>query len=203
MTGSGSVRGVALVATLLALGLLSALALSAAMLAALTSHITHNHREAIALANAAESAAALAMRYLAASEDWPGITAGRVTFDVRDTPPPIDLVVWTNEMTCGRQSECSEARIRASTPERPWGDRNPRWQVVLARPAPELALPGGGPPPYLIAWIGMPVRPDAGRLRLRAGAWRAGGAHRLIELDVARADSRLFVLAWRRVTLGS
>jgi hypothetical protein len=204
-------RGVALVITLLAINMVSALALGLVLTTTADRTAVANHDAAIDLLNAADAALELSARDLAAISNWNDVLRGRLTSTLVDGSPglrsispgeTIDLVALGNVLSCGRAGGCSDAQVRVTTGERPWGANNPRWRpflhVWLAPPAP---LPRDGPRLYVVVWIGDDAREtdgDPGRdgagpggegryiVRARVEAFGPGGARRAIEADLAR-----------------
>lgn len=228
-------EGIALVVTLLALSLASALGLALSFASAWERLAATNHDEGTRLQHAAESALALAVRDLASIGDWQQVLAGarRSTLvdgdasGVRSPFPGVvfDLTRLTNQLTCGLAGGCTDADVRLSTAERPWGPNNARWQPFLHAPLPALADPRHPRPPYVVVWIGddgSEVDGDGlvdgggpgeeGRyiLRARAEAFGASGGRRAIEAELARICASdgmdetclpgVRVRAWRLVT---
>ncbi len=231
-------RGIALVITLIALALVSALGLGL-VLATGTERLTSaNYRDSVLASNAADAAMELAMRELSSIADWTPIVAGVQRSSLVDGPPSgarraggfaFDLTVLTNQLTCGRTSDCSDAQIRVSTVERPWGANNPRWQPFLYGWLDTFAnIPGAFPDTYVVVWIGDDAREvdgdpltDGGgpnsegrnAVRARAEAFAAGGTRRAIEADLVRpcntvdgvttCEPGIRVQSWRMRTIGA
>jgi hypothetical protein len=123
----------------------------------------------------------------------------------------IDLGAILNDLNCRKVSGCSDAAMDAITADRPWGANNPRWQpfawgylrgllpaaaidslfyvvVMVADDHSECddnPLADGGPP--VSCPPGAKVNPGAGVLDVRAEAFGPFGAHRVVEVTVARA----------------
>ena len=95
----------------------------------------------------------------------------------------------------------------ASTAERPWGSRNPRWRLFSSGPLDNDAASGWrGFPVYVVVLVaddpadadgapeqdGLPlgtaVNPGAGLLLVRAEAFGRREAHRIVEATVVRHD---------------
>jgi hypothetical protein len=210
MSAASSHRGSALVVTLLAMGLFSTLAVGLALSASVGRAVAANYEEAMALANACDSALELAARELAAIPDWNEVLGGDRSSPLVDGPPGerrlagvvIDLEAMTHALTCGRASLCTDAQVHAMTIERPWGANNPRWRLFAYRPSPAMpAMPRTSVPTYVVVWIGDdaretdgdPSRDGAGagqegryvvRARVEAFGYR-GGRH-AIEAELAR-----------------
>ncbi len=66
----------------------------------------------------------------------------------------LDLVAETHRRTCGRTTACDEAATTAFAAARPWGARNPRWQLLVHQPLAALDSAAGTVCPcYLVAWV--------------------------------------------------
>jgi type II secretory pathway pseudopilin PulG len=136
---AASSRGMALIVTLLAMALFSTLAGGLVLSSVLERSVAANQEEATELANAADSALELAALELGAIADWNEVLAGARTSARVDGAPgvrvlpggAIDLVLLTNELTCGRVTLCTDAQVRTATLDRPWGANNPRWRLFL------------------------------------------------------------------------
>lgn len=211
MTGDSNSRGVALVITLLAVSLLSALGLGLVLTVSASRFAQNNYQQSVGLLNAAEAAMALASRDLASIADWTDALDGSLRSGFVDAPAPgvllapagasIDIPRLTNELTCGRATTCSDAQVRTSTRERPWGRNNPRWQpFVYTELGAVTDLPASAEA-YVVVWIGDdPSETDDNPLvdgggadgegrdivRARAEAFGIGGARRAIEVEFAR-----------------
>lgn len=221
-------RGIALIVTLLAIGLFSALGLGLALASSSARLADHNHEEAVRLLNAAEAALELASRDLGAITDWNLVldgsarsalvdgTAGGMRFIAAGGS--LDLSRLTSQLTCGRDTLCSDAQRATSTSERPWGSGNPRWRLFLHSPLTAVLSPRDREIPYTIVWLGDDAREtdgdpgvdgggpgDEGRyvLRARAEAFGADGARRAIEAELVRVcrpvESGEFCLPGTRV----
>lgn len=208
---SRSDHGMALVVTLLAMALVSAIGAGLALSSAAARMADHNHEDAVALLNSAEAALELVARDLDRMADWSLALDGRVRSATVDGASNgtrtladgtlVDLTLLTNEWTCGSPSPCSELQRLASTAERPWGAANPRWQPFLHAPLPALANPRMTWAPYIAAWVGDdaaetdgdpltdgggPARDGRYVIRVRAVAFGLGGARRAIEAELSR-----------------
>jgi hypothetical protein len=204
-------RGIALIVTLLAIGLFSALGLGLALASSTARLADHNHEAAVTLLNAAESALELAARDLAAVSDWTLVLDGSIRSTAVDGLPDglrtlpgggsLDLSRLTNQLTCGRDTICSDAQRAGSTVERPWGTGNPRWRLFLHMPLNALQTPRHRQAPYGIVWVGDDARETDGDpavdgggpggegryvVRARAEAFGADGARRALEAELVR-----------------
>jgi hypothetical protein len=229
--------GVALVVVLLAIGLLSATAMGLALSSTITRLTGANHDEAVMLANASEAALELAARELAAIANWDNVLLGVRTSTLVDGVPglrhvapgvSIDLVALTNLTTCGRAQMCTDAQVRDTTQERPWGDNNPRWRLFVHRPLPTGPLAFAPPVVYAVVWLGDdaaetdgdPLIDGAGpdqlgryTMRARAEAFGPRGGRHTIEAEFARVCQQegaaercapgIRVQSWRTVKSGA
>jgi hypothetical protein len=161
----------ALVITLLAMGLFSAFAGGLVLSSLLGRAVAANHEEAAELASVSESALELAARDLAAMADWNPVLAGGATSTLVDGAPGqrvfagtvLDLPVMTNELTCGRATVCTDAQVRQFTLERPWGANNPRWRLFIHQQFPALPpTPRPAAAAYVVVWIGDDARETDG-----------------------------------------
>jgi len=100
---------------------------------------------------------------------------------------------------------CGAAEMNAATTERPWGPNNPRWQLYAYNNVSAL-MPAGtiDSAYYAVVMVaddasendGNPLQdgasqtnPGSGVIAMRAEAFGPKGAHKVIELTVARTDS--------------
>ncbi len=210
---AGDARGFGLLTVLLWLSLLATMALGVALATSAEPLATSALHDRLRMSRAAESAVALAMATLAAEADWTLIPGTGVASPFIDGAPgprtfagrTFDLVVETRLRTCGRTSLCDDAATASVAAARPWGERNPRWRLVVHQ-----ALTAVDPvaaracPCYLVAWVsddpadddGDPAR-DAppgvsghGVLLVRGAAIGGGGALAEVEALVARPCRR-------------
>jgi len=125
----------------------------------------------------------------------------------------IDLARIRNDLNCRSARACSDARLDSITAERPWGVNNPRWQPFGWGYLDRLLSGGAGDSPvYVVVFVaddasdcddnplvdggalvscpaGVTKNPGGGVLNLRAESFSSFGAHRAIELTVARAQN--------------
>jgi len=211
MRAISSSRGVALILTLLAISLFSALGLGLSMTSSVERLTVTNHDETIAMLNAVDAALEVAARDLAPIADWNRVLDGSTRSMLVDGPPSgvrmlapsrtIDLTRLTNELTCDRATACTDAQVRASTAERPWGANNPHWRLFVHAWLAEPASPRPRRQPYVIVWIGDdaaeadddPVRDGGGAaaegrylVRAHVEVFAASGARRAAEAELAR-----------------
>jgi hypothetical protein len=119
----------------------------------------------------------------------------------------IDLAQVLSLANCRKATACSISDMDAVTRERPWGPNNPRWRMFAYGPLDSIAPTGTVKSPFYVVvmvgddpseadnnpWLdgGAPVAPASsnpglGVLALRAEAFGPFGAHRAIEVTVAR-----------------
>ena len=206
-----SSQGIALVVTLLAMALLTALVGGLMASSVLGRAVSSNYEEAAELANTADSALELAARELAAIADWNAVLTGAQASTLVDGPPgrrllaggvALDLPVLTNELTCGRVTLCTDAQTRLVTLDRPWGANNPRWRLFAHQPFPAVPpMPRPVAPVYIVVWVGDDARETdddpgvdgagagaEGRyvVRARIESFGARGGRHVLEAELAR-----------------
>jgi hypothetical protein len=115
----------------------------------------------------------------------------------------LDLSQAANLANCQKVTTCSSADMDLSTTERPWAANNPRWQLYaygnLSDMVPTETV---NSPYYVIVMVADdPSETDnnplqdavsglsAGVIALRAEAFGPRGAHKVIEMTVARTDT--------------
>lgn len=203
-------RGIALILVILVTSFLSAIGLGLAMIVVMDKLATGNLRGSIGLLYAADAAIELAARDLFQLPDWDLALSGAVrsTFDdgepsgVRAIPGggAIDLTAASNQLNCGRESDCSVADMESNTRERPWGANNARWQLYAYGPVGKIAHFARPSPCYLAVWVADDAREEDGDpfrdasedaaghgvLRLRAEAFGPLGSRRAIEAELVR-----------------
>lgn len=223
--GWRSERGVAIFVTLGLGVLLTAMAIGLLLVSATDVQIAAAFRNGVEARWAADAGAHVAAVELASLPDWDGVLAGAVRSAFVDGPAgglravrgaePVDLDHVRSLADCGHAPPCSDAELDAFTLLRPWGGDNPRWRLFAHAPLHDLLPPGAAPSPYYIVVLaaddpaesdGDPARdevspaPGAGVLRLRSEAFGPAGAHRVVELIVARPGApvpALRLLGWR------
>jgi PilX N-terminal len=203
--------GVALVITLIAVAFFSALGLALVLTTTTERLTTGNYNDSVDALDAAEAALELAAGELAGIDDWNSVLAGarqsRLTdgapSGLRSLPPlSIDLTALTSQVTCGSRSSCTDAAIRTSTAERPWGNNNARWQPFVYGPLAAFTdVPNVFRGAYVVVLIGDDARETDGDplvdgggagqegrnvVRARAEAFVRGGSRRTVEADFVR-----------------
>jgi hypothetical protein len=217
-------RGIALVVVLLAMMLMSALGVALVLSTTAETHIAMNFRRAQEALYAADAAAERAIDDLRAVADWPMLLGGTVQSPFVDGAPTgtrrlddgsmLDLAQTVNMANCQKPAACTDGDMNATTDDRPWGANNPRWKLFAYGRLRDMLPPGAVDSPYyVIAMVGDdpgendndptrdggPNNPGAGILALRAEAFGPIGAHRVVELTVARGANAVRVLSWRQL----
>ncbi len=208
-------RGVALLITLSALLLMSALGIALVLTTQTETQIAGNYRDGREVLYAADAGLERAMQDLLTVPDWNTVLSGATTSGFIDGPAggvrvlpdgsTLDLSHVVNNANCGRITACTAADMDASTPERPWGANNPRFQLYAYGPIRDL-LPTNTIDShfYVVVMVADDAsetdddplhdgadmtNPGRGVLTLRAEGFGPGGAHAIIETTVARTDS--------------
>jgi len=203
-------QGVALILVILVTSFLSAIGLGLALIVAMDRLATGNLRGSVAMLYAADAAIELAIRDLAHLADWNLALAGDVRGAFADGEPSgvreipgggaIDLTAATNQLNCGRDSDCTVAQIESNTRERPWGRNNAHWRLFAYGPLGNLGHFARPAPCYLAVWLADDPReddedplsdaeadaPGHGVLRVRAAAYGPLGTRRAIEAELVR-----------------
>ena len=206
-------------------------ALSAALILTTSSEalIAANFRNAQESAYAADAALERAMDDLASIADWNSILDGSIQSAFVDGPPsgirmladgsPLDLGQTLNMMNCRKTTPCSVANLTATTSQRPWGANNPVWRLFAYGPLSSLLPAHAIDSAYYVAVMvaddpsendndplhdgdGAATNPGTGILALRAEAFGPRGAHRVVELTIARPraqEAGVRVLSWRLI----
>jgi hypothetical protein len=209
-------RGSALIVTLMATLLLTALGAALVLTTASETLISGNFRSAAEGLYAADASIERALSDLLTVADWDLVLSGSVRSGFVDGPPDgtrtlpdgstLDLSAVVNRANCSKPTTCSDANMDARTAERPWGANNPRWRPYAYGPL--AALPASDPIRSLFYVIVMVAddpsendddplhdgavagNPGRGLLSLRAEAFGPRGAHKVVEATVARIEPR-------------
>jgi hypothetical protein len=201
-------RGVALIVALMSMLLLTALGVGLLMTTSTESMLTTNYRDSGEALYAADAGVERVMQDLLTVPDWNRILAGQVqsafvdgvAIGTRTLPDgsSIDLGAATNMLNCNKATTCSEADLNAWSVERPWGTKNPRWQLFAYAPLQDIIETGTVlSSMYVAVWIGddpgdtdeIPTNDDNGVLMMRAQAFGPGGATSIIEVTLSRTDT--------------
>jgi hypothetical protein len=157
-------QGVALIISLMALLLMSALGLALMMNTTTETKIAGNFREGHEAMYAADAAVERVMQDLLTVPDWNKVLDGSTTSSFIDGQPfgqrdmgngqTLDLTEATNMLRCGKTTTCSDADMNALTDERPWGLNNPRWQPYAYGPITDM-IPTGtvNSMMYVVVWV--------------------------------------------------
>ena len=223
-------RGVALVLALMAVLLLSALGFALVATTSTELLIASNYRNGQEGLYAADAAAERALAELPAVAGWNTLFDGSTRSAFVDGPPSgvrtladgstIDLAQVVNTANCGKTMACTSADLTANlTGDRPWGANNPVWRLYAYGRLTDLMRAGRVDSPFYVVLLvgddssetdGDPLldgvdpvnNPGTGVLALRAEAFDPRGAHRIVELTAARADTTgeaVRVLSWREI----
>jgi len=211
-------RGVALITTLLLMGLLSAIGLGLTMLTMVETWLGAGIRASQVLAYAADAGIARVQVDLTQAADWsPRLVAAAsgagsafndgATRAVLADRSVIDLSVETRRVQSTSDTLYGSASATADTPS---------WRLFAHGPVADL-VPGGiaDVPVYLAVWIaddpsdadGDPSTDANARLMIRATAFGVGGARRSVEATVIRVGapgsagrpSAVRMIAWREL----
>lgn len=213
----GNERGLALIVTLLAMLLLSAVGAALVLVTSADTLIAANSGASSEASYAADAAFERTVAELRSAPSFTAVLNGAVASAFRDgvasgsrTLPDgssIDLGEVVNAANCNRATGCSAADMDRTTSDRPWGPRNPRWLLFSWGPL-DAATGGttGGLPLFVATLVaddpaevdGDPWRdggrsgpapsPGAGLLWVRAEGFGRRGARRIVEGAVSRLD---------------
>jgi len=213
-----------LVTVLLAVVLLSALGITLVLTTSAEARIAANFRTSQETLYAADAGAERALADLRAIADWDTVLSGTTMSSFVDGPASgvrqladgsaINLTEVANQANCQKAAGCSDSEMNAVTNDRPWGPNNPRWRLFAYGRLRDL-MPSGAADPgqYLVVLAGddpaevdnnpgvdsAPGNPGAGVVFLRAEAFGAGQAHRVVELTAMHGNGAIRVLSWREI----
>ena len=212
MIASRNERGIALIVTIMALLLMSALTAALVLTSTSETIIAAHFRSQIEGRYAAEAVIARAIEDLASAGDWTPVIEGSLRSPWVDGPSSgtrtlsdgstIDLVQALNLANCEKSTACSQADLAAVTPDRPWGANNPHWTPYAFGPLRDLRAGGAIDSPYYVLLLAGngPVPP---LLAMRAEAFGPRGAHAVIEVTAGYNDDpgqgAVKILSWREV----
>jgi hypothetical protein len=208
-------RGAALVTALLALLLLSALGFALVLGTTTETMITGNFRFGQEALYAADAGVERVMDDLLTVPDWNNILKGNVRSAFIDGTPSgtrtmpdgsnLDLSQATNMANCGKITTCSIMEMNTATEDRPWAENNPRWSLYAYGPLTTIVPTASvNSSIYIIVWVAddpsendndptidgsAATNPGSGVLAMRAEAFAPGGAHRIIEVTVAKTNA--------------
>lgn len=195
-----------LVIALMSLVLLSALGTSLAVVMNTELRAAANYAASRETMYAADGAIQIGAHELLAVSDWNVLLSGGALSAFVDGPPG-----GSRPLGDGSRVDLAQATNLANGEPRPWGANNPTWQL--------FAFGWLGPRTYVMAWAaddsaendGDPstdgdgaTNPGAGILALRAEAFGAGGAHKVLEATVRREVDEagapiIRVLSWTEI----
>jgi len=205
-----------MVIAMMALLLMTALGVALVLSASSETMIASNYRGGSEALYAADAIVERAMDDLLTVADWNQLLAGSVRSAFVDGPPSgvrtfaggstIDLEGAVNMANCGKPSACSAADLAGNaTGDRPWSANNPVWQLYAYGPLSELIPARTIDSPYYVVLMvaddpseddGLPLQdgqlaenPGRGVIALRAEAFGPRGAHKTVEVTVARTDT--------------
>jgi len=210
-----SQNGVAMVIAMMAMLLMSALGLALVLTTTSETLISANFRNGQEAVYAADAVIERAVDDLLTVPDWNKLLSGAEQSGFIDGPPSgprtlkdgstIDLTQAINMANCQKISDCTAAEMNANTGERPWGANNPRWKLYAYGNLNDM-LPTEtiNSPYYVVLFVGddpsendndpttdgaSATNPGAGVLAMRAEAFGPRGAHKVIEVTLARTDT--------------
>ena len=209
-------QGVALIIALLSMLLLTALGMALTLTTTTEHKISTNYRDGVEAMYAADAAVERVMQDVLTIPDWNDIINGNVTSSFVDGVPGtrtfpdgsyVDLLQATSMANCGQTSACGAAALDTYTPERPWGQNNPRWTLFAYGPLEDIVPTSTiNSHMYVVVWMAddpsendnNPLvdgdtssgpNPGGGVLSMMAHAYGPGGVRRVVEATIARTDS--------------
>lgn len=207
-------RGAALIVSLMAMLLLSALGLALVMTTMTETKIAGNFTTSQEAMYAADAAIERTIQDVLTVADWNNMLNGTAKSAFIDGSPgartleggyTFNLNEATNLMNCNKTTTCSTSEMDTTTDDRPWGANNPRWQLYAYGPVNNFLSTGTlNSPLYVVAWVADdPAETDndptkdgvditnagSGVITMRAAAYGAGGVNRIIDVTLTRTDS--------------
>jgi hypothetical protein len=207
--------GIAVIVAMMAMLLMTALGMALILTTSSETMIAGNFRNGNEALYAADALVERAMDDLLTVPDWNNLLNGSVQSAFIDGSPSgsrtlpdgttIDLSEVISLANCQKTTACTVAEMNANTAERPWGTNNPRWQLYAYGNLDEIVPTGTiNSPFYVVVLVGddpsdndndptkdgaSQTNPGSGVLALRAEAFGPGGAHKVIEVTIARTDT--------------
>ena len=189
--------GVAMLMALVALSVLSAIGVLVLLTSSSDVLIAGAFRDQRSGVYAADAIAARAIDEIGAAVDWSVLLSGTVSPLLADGLPygtraladgsTIDLQQIVNTANCQKSTACTIADLDAVTSGRPWGTRNPRWQLYAYGPLRSvLSSTGDDPPWYVALMVGDDPLQDHNVIALRAEAFGPRHAHAAVEILARR-----------------
>jgi hypothetical protein len=215
--------GVALVLALMAVLLLTVLGLMLVLNTATEVMVAGHFRLGQEALYAADAAAERVMDDLAGSADWNNVLTGVERSGFVDGGSPgartlsdgstIDLMTTTNLLNCAHAAPCTTVEMDAVTADRPWGPNNPRWRLYAYGPLGEMVPTNTvNSSIYAGVWVGDdqsdndndPATDSNEAVALHAEAFGPGGVHKILEVNVGRAEplqaaAGIRLIAWREL----
>ena len=206
-------RGAAMIVSLMAMLLLSALGLALVMTTMTETKIAGNYTASQEAMYAADAAIERAIQDVLTVADWNAMLSGAVNSAFVDGAPgdrtvsgmTFNLDEATNMMNCYKTSTCTTTELNTSTEDRPWGTNNPRWQLYAYGPVTNF-LPTStlNSVMYVVVWVaddpsesdGDPTKDGntstnsgTGVITMRAAAYGPNGVQRIVDVTLSRTDS--------------
>jgi Tfp pilus assembly protein PilX len=209
-------QGIALVIAMMAMLLMSALGIALVLTTSSETMIAGNFSNASEALYAADAAVERSMEDILTVPDWNKLLDGSTQSAFVDGAPSgartlpdgstIDLTQALNMANCQKITTCSTTEMNTSTTERPWAANNPRWKLYSYAKLADL-LPATdtiNSPYYVVVMVaddasendGDPTKdgasltnPGSGVIAMRSEAFGPRGAHKVIELTLARTDT--------------
>jgi hypothetical protein len=209
--------GIAMIVALMAMMLMTALGMALILTTSTETMIAGNFRNGQEALYAADAGLERAMDDVLTVADWNTMLAGTTQSAFIDGPPSgtrtlpdgtqIDLTQLLNLANCGKTSSCSAADLVANyTGDRPWAANNPVWQLYAYNRLDAMVPSGTINSQYYVVVLvaddpsetdGDPTHdgvspttnPGTGVLMLRGEAFGPRGAHKVIQMTVAKTDT--------------
>jgi hypothetical protein len=191
---------------LMSLVLLSGLGTSLAVVMQTELRASANYAASREVLYAADGALEIGAQALVAFPDWNALLSGGMLSPFVDGPASAGPRLLGD----GTSVDLGQATSAANGEPRPWGSNNPVWQL--------FGFGRIGPTTYAIVWVGDDsadddsnplldgggsANPGAGVLALRAEAFGAGGAHKVLEAtfrrDAAGGVPVVRMLSWKEI----
>jgi hypothetical protein len=209
-------HGIAMVIAMMAMLLMSALGIALVMTTSSETMIAGNFSNSSEALYAADAAVERSMEDILTVPDWNKLLDGSTQSAFVDGAPSgvrtlpdgssIDLTQAVNMANCGKIATCTVAEMNALSPERPWETNNPRWKLYSYANLKDL-LPATdtiNSAYYVMVMVADDpsendddatkdgaslTNPGSGVIAMRAEAFGPRGAHKVIELTLARTDT--------------
>jgi hypothetical protein len=204
-----------MIIAMMAMLLMSALGMALILTTTTETNIAGNFRNSSEALYAADAGVERAMEDILTVPDWNKLLDGSTQSAFVDGAPTgtrtlidgstIDLGQAINMANCQKTTDCSVADMNLLTAERPWGTHNPRWKLYSYSNLRDM-LPATdtiNSPYYVLVMVGDDPSDDedptkdgatagnvgSGVIAMRAEAFGPRGAHKVIELTLARTDT--------------